>query len=195
MGDASGATPMSPDDYEGLLPGWIATRGDLDQAEASSISTARSNYLSQKFALGVILESPFVRNLHRAMFRNVWTWAGLYRTREMSIGVDPRHIQFDVENLMQDAQVWLADALPDGLDNDLCSLHHRLTAIHPFTNGNGRFSRLYVEVLASNLDIEPYTWGFGEAGKDPSTIRREYLASLREADNGDLSRLRDFVRS
>lgn len=186
---------MSPDDYEGLLPGWIATRGDLDQAEAWSISRARSRYLSQEFSVPSILESSFVKSFHEAMFRNVWTWAGRYRTRETSIGVDPLHIQFDVENLMQDAKVWLSEGPAESLDNDLCSLHHRLTTIHPFTNGNGRFSRLYVDVLAHNLGIKPYTWGFAEPLTNPSTIREEYLASLREADHGDLARLRGFVRS
>lgn len=60
-------------------------------------------------------------------------------------------------------------------------LHHRFTQIHPFQDGNGRIAR----ALASMV--------FLKAGLFPLVVRDsdrdEYISSLEEADQGDLSRL------
>lgn len=60
-------------------------------------------------------------------------------------------------------------------------LHHKLTAIHPFTNGNGRVSR-----LAMNFVLLKH-------GYPPAIIRNEkrqdYYSALEQADNGELETL------
>ncbi|WP_229189224.1 Fic family protein [Bradyrhizobium brasilense] len=38
-------------------------------------------------------------------------------------------------------------------------LHHRLTQIHAFTNGNARQARMMADLLVENLGSEPFTWG------------------------------------
>jgi len=76
------------------------------------------------------------------MYGDVWKWAGKYRTTERNIGVDPSVIAISVRDLVGDAKTWVA---PDNtwLDRDqaVCRVHHRLVAIHPFPNGNGRHAR------------------------------------------------------
>ncbi len=73
-------------------------------------------------------------------------------------------------------------------------LHHRLVAIHPFPNGNGRTTRLVADILAVRLGQEPFTWGL-VALTDASETRRRYIAALIAADNHDIRPLLEFARS
>jgi fido (protein-threonine AMPylation protein) len=73
--------------------------------------------------------------------------------------------------------------------------HHRLTAIHPFPNGNGRHARLMTDILLVHLLGQPhFTWGSGNL-VNAGVCRQEYINSLRAADRHDYSKLLAFVRS
>ena len=73
--------------------------------------------------------------------------------------------------------------------------HHRLVSIHLFPNGNGRHSRLAADVLVEALGEKRFNWGAGAALVAAGEARREYLAALRTADQGDYQRLLRFARS
>ncbi|HEX9585437.1 MAG TPA: Fic family protein [Gammaproteobacteria bacterium] len=72
--------------------------------------------------------------------------------------------------------------------------HHRLTRIHPFRNGNGRHARLMTNQPLISCGQKPFTWGRGDLVHS-GEARKRYIAALREADRGNLSRLAGFVRS
>lgn len=141
-----------------------------------------------------ILDEPFVRRLHKEMFGNVWTWAGKYRRRETSIGIEPVQIPVAVVNLIEDAKVWLQGSQGAQIDHEVCRLHHRLVAIHPFANGNGRASRLYVDLLLVSLGRPMFTWGGQNLGVTSDT-RARYISALKSADAGDLGPLTELVRA
>jgi hypothetical protein len=72
---------------------------------------------------------------------------------------------------------------------------HKLVSIHLFPNGNGRHSRLMADVLISKVFHKPvFTWGMHNKQSDDQ-IRALYLKSLREADNGNYTKLISFSRS
>jgi fido (protein-threonine AMPylation protein) len=73
-------------------------------------------------------------------------------------------------------------------------LHHGLVAIHAFPNGNGRHARLMADLLIAKLGGEPFSWGGGTL-RDIGTLRAEYIATLRAADNHDCAPLLAFARS
>jgi Fic-DOC domain mobile mystery protein B len=73
-------------------------------------------------------------------------------------------------------------------------LHHRLTQIHAFPNGNGRHARMMADLLIERLGGQPYSWGGGSL-KDVGTLRNQYVAALKAADGHDLGPLMTFVRS
>lgn len=56
--------------------------------------------------------------------------------------------------------------------------HHRLVAIHPFPNGNGRQSRAAADYLCNALGTAPPTWG-ALAHTDTAPLRTGYLTALR----------------
>ena len=193
-GEPEHATPLDPDDQLGLIPGWIATRADLNLAEATNISQAMVRLLPANKSAGQILEERFVRSLHKDMFGNGWTWAGKYRRHETSIGVAPEQISVDVVNLLEDAKYWIATTDVDALDVEICRVHHRLVSIHPFPNGNGRMSRLFADLLLRSLRRPLFSWG-GFSLDANSEVRRSYIQALRAADAGDLVPLSEFVRA
>jgi Fic-DOC domain mobile mystery protein B len=73
-------------------------------------------------------------------------------------------------------------------------LHHRLVAIHPFPNGNGRTTRLLADLLAVRLGREPFTWGRVDR-TDVGDLRARYVAALRAADGHAIGPLLEFARS
>ena len=80
-----GATPLDPEEEQGLLITHITTKGELDSWEQENILEA-SRWAASGRKKNV-LTVEFIRDLHRRMFGNVWRWAGEYRTTGKNIGV------------------------------------------------------------------------------------------------------------
>ncbi len=188
LGD--GHTPLEGDDREGLKLTYVTTRSELNEAEQENILRARQG--RRHPTLQALLDDKYLRDLHRAMFGDVWAWAGSYRRLETSIGIDPARIAVGVRDLVADTKIWAEHEEP------LCvavRFHHRLVSIHPFPNGNGRHGRQAADYLMEALKQPPFTWGAVGGRGDVEGTRRRYLAALREADNGDLAPLEQFVVS
>jgi Fic-DOC domain mobile mystery protein B len=188
-----GSTPLDPDETEGLIPSWIATRGDLDRAEQENILYALASPRWRRIGLPDLLDDLTARALHKDMFGQVWTWAGTYRTTERNIGIDPWTISVAVRDLMDDAKLWLAGAHPLAPDVVGYRFHHRLVQIHPFPNGNGRHSRAMTDLLIRSLGSTPFSWGSANVDR-PTVTRGSYIAALRAADKREFDLLAAFVR-
>ena len=100
----------------------------------------------------------FLCNLHKRMFGDVWKWAGKYRATPRNLGVEPWKIQTEIFQLLDDVRYWIENRTyaPDEI---AVRFHHRLVAIHPFPNGNGRWSRLAADLLIVTLGGVRFTWG------------------------------------
>jgi Fic-DOC domain mobile mystery protein B len=72
--------------------------------------------------------------------------------------------------------------------------HHALVFIHPFPDGNGRWSRLMADVLAVRLGQPRFTWGAPDL-QGEGEARDKYIATLKTADNHDFAPLLAFARS
>jgi Fic-DOC domain mobile mystery protein B len=188
--EGDGHTALSPDDTEGLVLTHIATRGDLFEAEQRNIAEA---LLRRPPGAATLLDDRFLRDLHKRMFGNVWAWAGKYRTRETNIGINPDEIGVAVRTLVDDARVWI-EYTPSESDELAVRFHHRLVAIHPFRNGNGRHGRVAADYLAQSLGRPRFTWG-ATLRRDTQSLRKEYHTALQEADRGNITRLLVFARS
>lgn len=127
------------------------------------------------------------------MFAEVWTWAGKYRNRELSIGVPSQLVSQEVKNLMEDSKYWLETHDTQLQDEALCRIHHRLVVIHPFLNGNGRLSRLFTDLLTQSMGQPRFSWGGGITAEN-SGVRTSYISALKAADKGNYNPLQEFVR-
>ena len=185
-----GQTPLDPDEARGLLPDWVSNRDDLNLAEEQNISTGitwgRSVIGRQE-----VLSEDFLRALHQNMFGRVWEWAGRYRDTERNIGIAPHAISSNLRNLLLDAKAW-DQYRTYPLDERAARLHHRLTAIHPFPNGNGRWARVFTNLYLEQSVAAKFSWG---NSLNPELRRASYLGAIRLADAHDYSALLEFVRS
>jgi Fic-DOC domain mobile mystery protein B len=171
------ATPLTPDEKQGLIPTHIALRHELNEAEQRGVLAAEQWAFGRKRK--TVLDEGFLQTLHRRMFQDVWRWAGKYRTTPRNIGVEPWRISVDVKTLLDDTRYWI---------------DHRLVWVHPFPNGNGRHARLAADLLITTLGGGRFTWG-RKSLVAPSETRKRYVAALRAADNHDIAPLLDFARS
>ncbi len=188
--DDEANTPLTAEKREGLIPSYITLRHELNEAEQSNIGAALrwSGARSRD-----ILDREVLSELHRQMFGDVWRWAGQYRATARNIGVDAYRISMDVQQAIDDARYWVEnDTYPP--DEIAVRFSHRLVAIHPFPNGNGRFSRLVGDLLAGHLGKPPFTWGRKNL-IDAGQTRARYVEALRGADNHDIGPLLLFARS
>ena len=99
----------------------------------------------------------------------------------------------DVQQAVDDARYWVEHATHQS-DEIAVRFSHRLVAIHPFPNGNGRFSRLAGDLLAQQLGRPPFSWGRATS-ISASETRAQYIEALRAADNRDIGPLLMFARS
>jgi Fic-DOC domain mobile mystery protein B len=188
----SGATPLDPDEINGLIPLHISIQSELNEWEAVNILKAE-NWLFSKTNHGNFLTIDFVKLIHKKMFDDTWRWAGQFRLTERNIGVHPYKITTDLSNLLEDVRCQIINqSYP--LDEIAYRFHHRLVAIHPFPNGNGRHARLMTDLLLAQAGEPRFTWGRQKLESE-GPIRKQYISALKKADRHDYSSLAEFVRS
>jgi Fic-DOC domain mobile mystery protein B len=184
------ATPLRAAERDGLIPTYITTRGELNESEQKNIAVA------DQWALGrrhYIFRERFLKSLHRRMFDKVWRWAGKFRDTERNLGVKPYEIETALRQAIDDARFWVEHkSFPP--EEIAVRFHHRLVSVHPFPNGNGRWSRLAADALITQLGGARFTWG-GADLQAAGDARKRYMGALHAADNHDLEPLTKFARS
>jgi Fic-DOC domain mobile mystery protein B len=170
-----GFTPITYEEAVALVPDWVETRGQLNEVEAEAIATALAG-LPTDLKLPTILDVAWLVGLHRSMLGPVWRWAGQYRQNELSIGQDWHRIPSLMQLAVEDAGYWFAHM---EADEAALRFHHRLVWVHPFSNGNGRWSRIVADLAVVACGRPAFTWGDGLAVEEQRPL---YVAALRRAD-------------
>ncbi|MEQ1930569.1 MAG: mobile mystery protein B [Parvularculaceae bacterium] len=184
------ATPLTPDERRQLIPTYIATRAQLNEAEQIGIVDAEEWAFKRKRD---VLEEKFLLNLHKRMFGNVWNWAGSLRMTDRNIGVEFYRIGIELRTLLGDTLYWVEHQTHTP-DETAVRFHHRLVWIHPFPNGNGRHARMAADVLGVALGRPRFTWGSASLVEAAAT-RANYVAALKAADANDIAPLLEFARA
>lgn len=158
--------------------------------EAKNITKATLKYLSlvpdKKLA-------PFSFEwfllLHKEMFGEVWEWAGKLRQAELSIGVKAYLVSTELKKLVDDLAFWEENKSFDVVET-ASRIHHRAVQIHPFLNGNGRWSRMLANIYLKQNGLQPTKWNENLLSKE-NLHRDDYIKALKKADNGDY---RDLIQ-
>ncbi len=184
------ATPISPEERDGLIPSHVTLRSELNELEQQNIVDAVAAVFSRRRDP---LTEVFAVNLHKRMFGQVWKWAGTYRKTNKNLGVNHWEVQPELLRVFDNVRYWIENkAYPP--DEIAVRFHRDIVWVHPFPNGNGRWSRLMADMLAIRLGRPRFTWG-DSALRAPDETRQAYIAALKAADNHDYGPLLAFARS
>ncbi|WP_188042901.1 Fic family protein [Changpingibacter yushuensis] len=195
-----GETPITPDEASALTARAREIFGDqpnkadlfeVEQAIADEVSIAlQSQIVDGQLVLKDLLGDAFLRALHAKLYGDLWTWAGIYRHRELSIGIDPAYIATEMRASLQNIEYrW--DHTSDWTARELgIAVHAETVRIHGFVDGNGRVTRLLADLVflaAQEMDslFESYDW---------EVDKKQYIALLKQYDvNRDPKPLAEFI--
>ncbi len=127
------------------------------------------------------------------MLGEVWDWAGNFRVANAIPGVSSYKIRSELESLCAEVLFWNSNAVELTLLEQAAKIHHQLVFIHPFSNGNGRFSRIVADRFLKAWQLSSPQWP-ADLGGD-SQYRRNYIDALKSADKGDLELLVGFMEN
>jgi Fic-DOC domain mobile mystery protein B len=189
----NGQTPLNEEEKDGLLIKSITLHSELDEHEQLNIEKAIEWTMRTKLKRENILTEKFIKTLHKKMFGNVWAWAGEFRRSEKNIGVKWIKIRVDLKMLLDDTHYWI-DNKTYPPDEIAVRFKHRLVNIHCFPNGNGRHSRIMADIIIESiLGGKIFSWNQSNMVK-ANEIRKAYIKSIREGDNGNIEPLIKFAR-
>lgn len=183
-----GDTPLPFDELTHLLPEARAsldnpiTEAALYDLEQSIQTTVTEDLLTSvvegSLGLDELLTDIFVRELHTRLYGSVWSWAGTYRRHLLNIGVDPTLVAIELRTSVETIRYRWEHAR-DWTPRELgIAVHAECVRIHPFADGNGRSTRLLVDLVFAAAQeaetVELYTW---------QVDKPNYIRLLREYDH------------
>ncbi|MCF6295090.1 MAG: mobile mystery protein B [Flavobacteriaceae bacterium] len=187
-------TPLDEEEKEGLKIKSITTQGELDEFEQLNIEKAVEWTVHANLKPERILTEKFIKNLHKKMYGDVWKWAGEFRKSNKNIGIKWTQISIELKNLLDDTKYWL-DNNTFSSEEISIRFKHRIVVIHCFPNGNGRHSRMMADIIMESIfGKEIFSWHKLNMVKVDDT-RKEYIAALRKADNGNINPLIKFAKN
>jgi fido (protein-threonine AMPylation protein) len=135
-----------------------------------------------------LLNDTFVRDLHTRLYGPVWDWAGRWRQTEVNIGVAPEQIAVELRATL-DTIRYRWEHTDDWSPRELgITTHAETVRIHPFTDGNGRTTRLLADLVFAAAQ-DPSEWQF-----DWNLDKQRYVELLRAFDgHRDARELAAFV--
>jgi len=185
--DRDGNTVLSGSELKGLKLRHITRMRELDEAEQINITQGllwlagqpKANYMTDSF----------FRKLHKHLFGEVWKWAGTYRTTEKNIGIEAYKVPSAILKLLQDTQYWIENESYE-VNELIARFHHRLVYIHPFPNGNGRFSRIVTNYFCKRNGYSRPEW---QSHLNPHMRRKLYIHCLQQADQKRIDPLLSYL--
>lgn len=130
-----------------------ATLGRLEYVETAE---RQRELLAGEVAIARTYDAAHVRAIHRHLFQDVYPWAGEYRTVEMFEGVGRGFAEVrsgEVDRYLADVHQLVASTPWLELEHDAfaqraATVFAYLNQAHPFREGNGRTSKVFMEHVA-----------------------------------------------
>jgi Fic-DOC domain mobile mystery protein B len=188
-----GATPLDPNELDGLKHKHIKTQAELNELEQANVQSGLLWLARQK---PDVLTDAFAIQLHEKLLGEVWDWAGKFRKTGKNIDfVKAIQVPVELRMLMDYAKHWAKNKTYEPLEAAV-RFHHRLTQIHPFPNGNGRHARIMADAMLEHVYAAPkIDWAGGYDLQKMNERRDAYIAALKAADQGDIDQLMRFVET
>lgn len=168
------------------------TLGILSYAELAPHLARRVEQIQYAIRQGELgscpLDESLLLDLHQRICGELTpNFAGRWRTQEVVVGQHHPPLPHLVAQAMRDYVLDLQariKALPSEVDDHLLELlafaEGRLLSIHPFTDFNGRTTRVFIDWLTRHLELPDV-----DPTPDEGVATEQYLAALRAADQHD----------
>lgn len=140
--------------------------------------------------------TKLLQEMHYMVFEKLDVKAGQFRENYVKLRSSALlpSFPFAISVDMRDFNDWLVQ-VQKGLDNNdvekivelIAKVYHQITKIHPFSDGNGRTARLFINFLLRKYNL-PYI------SVPKVDNEKKMRAALRAADMGDLTLLIEFKR-
>lgn len=142
-------------------------RGLLSYSQLAPLLAERVLRVERAIASGTfasaVLDSELLLRFHGEIAGDlVPEWAGRWRNAEVRVGLHhpppPHRVPMLMEDYSEDLRVRLenvSDHVDDRLLETLAFAEGRLLSIHPFTDFNGRITRLFLRELLRRLELPP----------------------------------------
>lgn len=117
------------------------------------ISSAKNFMITDNPIKGTF-DCKHLKDIHRFLFQDLYTWAGEFRTVNISKGDTMFCLYQNIEYYLEDVflqlkkQDYLINTKPDSIYERLAFYFGEINAAHSFREGNGRSQRVFVKQLA-----------------------------------------------
>lgn len=175
--------------------------------------------MAGEVAIRRTFDAAHVRAIHRHLFQDVFEWAGQYRTVDLTKGVGRGFAEVrggEIDRYLSDVRRLVAGTAWERLDRDdfgerAAQVFAYLNQAHPFREGNGRTSKVFMEHVAERsrftLDyalVSPAVWNQAAMLSRPDLFAYEpvpdslvpvFRAIAQERASGTASSLDDASRA
>jgi cell filamentation protein len=153
----------------------------IDKAEFEGLLYSEI-LLTESLTADTIFSVDYIKNIHFQAFKELYSFAGKYRT----VNVSKDGFMFPAaEFLPQSMETFeneILSNLPDIYHNndllikDLATVHAELLFIHPFREGNGRTARILANLMGRKQGIESLNFD-----KIDNKIYPKYVSAVQSA--------------
>ncbi len=155
-----------PSKYKKQIQDWII--GLLDPVDEQSKKKAYDLYKSNLFDLSYIGKTILLQQIHAYLFEGLYPFAGKIRTKTISKGgfifANGDFLPQTLRNI---------DRMPDSTFSEIVDKYIEMNVAHPFMEGNGRSTRIWLDLLLKDRLHKCIDWSKIE--KD------DYLSAMTES--------------
>jgi cell filamentation protein len=169
----------------------------MDRAEYEALVAAQRQYLA-RIGPDTRFTADILCAMHLAWLGDLYSWAGEYRTVEVwkdGFSWPPaRMVRENMAKFETDVRARHTPCRPGPLDDvatRLAEVHAELLLVHPFREGNGRFSRWLAGLMALQAGLPTPDYRF--RGKGGPARRKRYLAAVVRGYARDYRPLAGFL--
>jgi cell filamentation protein len=163
----------------------ITSKVSMDRTEAEALITVSTFYYQHVLEATTRIDAELIRHMHRDWLGKIYSWAGEYRTVELSKDnfswppayLIPGHMEQYTEGILKAHTPCRPRALVE-VCRSIAVVHAELLLIHPFREGNGRLARWIADVMAVQAGYAMPSYRF--QGKGARSDRAQYLIAVTQ---------------
>jgi len=174
----------------------IRSKREMDQAEIDALVRVQETYLEQ-IGPDTVITAEMVCRMHREWLGEIYSWAGRYRTVDMSKGgftwPPAMLVEQNMAFIEREAFKIKTPCRPGPLERvalDMAEVHAELLLVHPFREGNGRLARWVADIMALQAGYPLPVYRF--TGRGSEAEKKRYLSAVKKGYQKDYEALAVF---